>query len=146
MKTPTTAKKLMNKNLILITRWIGILPVAIASYFIVYAIMGICEGFATIDYDNNWWDNSLKYYLFPAIKGGVGAYCFVKLGVLCAPKYKKTIALILLILAILLTIGFILISFFLSHIKPMFEYVGNLVGCIIAYIQIKRHNNYEVFD
>ena len=117
-------------------RWIGVLPCAIASYFIIYGItkvLGHLSLLLSSDPDDYNW---ITKTTLPAFASGLGTYAYIKVGDYIAPKYKFATAIVLTIpMIILLSFTLYLQAAFRFRWDSLFEEVAGLVGLAYAFFE-----------
>ena len=121
-----------NKNKWLWLRWIGVLPVAIACYLLVFALLNI-PSFSWLGGKN---------ILFTGITSGISAFLYVFIGAYVAPTHHKKVAFILLI-----SIGCIICVSIYQLLKDSFtwsfviEIIGQMIGAIAAFFEVRKKEN-----
>lgn len=94
----------LNTNLGKTLRWVLVLPSALIGFFIPIIIVAIITVFISpfSPSDNYWWGWDVSVIIefiqqiFTAFFSSFfGGFCFIKAGVFVAPKFKKTVSLIL---------------------------------------------------
>lgn len=125
--------KKINNNWI---RWIGVLPAAVACYFIAYALIKLSDLISGRDEEGSY---SLAHLFVPLIASGAAGFYFVFTGTSIAPYYKRIVGLILLILVVLLSgMGVFLLIINGFKWDLFLETTGQIVGAAIAFNQIKE--------
>lgn len=124
----------MKQNIISALRWIAILPCAVASYFLGYALYKFL--FWVSDYLNQEENGWFKEYLTFIISGGVAGYAFVFISSQLAPVHKKNVALILLVLlAMCMGIG-VFAGILEKHTLSILEATSGVIGGVIGYFNV----------
>lgn len=127
---------MMKNNFIIVLRWVGVLPFAVASYLIGYAFYKLIFALQIwLDFGGNA-DSFLNKYFFAAFAAGIGGFLFVTFPSMLAPTGKKYVSLILLILLAMFMGIAVFAGILQEHALGILEGVASVVGAVIAYIQI----------
>ena len=117
----------MNGTFIKAVRWILVMPVSIAAYFIGYKLF--------------MWANAIAgmYFMaqFMSIFGcGFSAACFVMSGSYTAPYYKNVVSIVLATVGSMVSIYAIAMALNSNDVVwwELLQYVANVIGCIVGSI------------
>jgi hypothetical protein len=132
-------------NWVIILRWIGILPIAVAAFILGEKVAGLI----TLAFDRLISIVANPYYfrliIAPMFIGSASGYWFMLAGVFIAPKFREKVNSVLLIIAIVvMSMGLIgAIMRYVSWSKPnymigdMIEIVFVIIGSSMAYFSNK---------
>lgn len=123
-----------------IIRWVGIIPCSVVGYLLARAIFNIMIHFS--------WDDEYPFvmnYIVPLAITAFGGYYGMAIGIYIAPNQRNYVALGLLILYTMICGAVIVVYCFgyILSIGSLLEAIGQLAGCIIAYIKFSQ--NEELF-
>ena len=113
-------------------RWVLVLPAAIAAYFIGYKIfMWANNEFAGLYFLAN---------LMSIIGCGFSAACFVALGSLTAPFYRKVTSIVLATIGSMIGVSMIVLVFMSeeSGWLMIFQNVANIAGFVLGAVYISE--------
>lgn len=120
-----------------IIRWIGVLPIFVVAYFIVYLIVYLGQRFYA---DPDSW--AIKYFvpIFGSLMAGMFSIVYAAK---VAPSYKKYVAAILLGLMLMASGLLIYFSIYNEKYVNTLGIVASLVGNIIGFFICKEEINLE---
>ncbi|SOU87090.1 hypothetical protein [Tenacibaculum dicentrarchi] len=120
-----------------ILRWIGVLPIAVLSTFIINIIWSLLLLISPALYIE---DNFLWKLVFVDILSAVlSGASFVYFGVYIAPNFKKETALILtIIFGIMSGISFFAANFLTSEYFSNISIISGIVGAISCYFELLK--------
>jgi hypothetical protein len=122
------------KQIVYGLRWLAILPAAIATYLLAYALYKLLFWVSTYFSEDR--DGWFATYAAPGISAGAGGYFFVFVGYYIAPSFKKHNALVLMVIvAMLMGIG-TFVGVKAGHSISVIEALASVVGAIIGYFKI----------
>lgn len=119
----------MNKSIITVLRWVGVLPSAVISYFLIYAISKTI-GLSSIDDSND----ISAVFILPIVSSVLAVYAYITVGCILAPYYKFRTAIILAIPMACLLLFSLYLQVLRFHIPTFFELIGSFIGLIVAII------------
>lgn len=123
----------MNNTIINTLRWIGILPVAIITFTILFYVLQFVGSFIGLY-------NSLPWLLY-LITSVVSFSAAIVAGSITAPSKNKIVALALSILVVFIN-GFALYgNLSYQEYYGIIEVVGGIIGAIVGYFQSTNHIN-----
>ena len=117
-------------------RWIGILPIGVACYFLAHFLVKLVGSFSARSEEG---DFNLLHLFLPGIAVGIAAYAFVYIGTAISPSHKKIVGMILLIFVILFS-GMVLFVLIARGFEwdYFLEGLGQIIGGVIAFFQIDQ--------
>ena len=109
-----------------IVRWVLVLPAAIVAYFVGYKFFMWAN--------NEFVGLSFLMRLMSIIGCGFSAACFVGLGTITAPTYRKITSIVLATIGSMLSVWatFVMLSSDDTDWWGVFQNVANVVGCIVG--------------
>lgn len=121
----------MKQKLIVIIRWIGVLPCAIIACALAYLLANICQSFYA--------DEKSKYaiYVIPVASSLVSGLAFLYSGVITAPAYRKYVALILMVLLCVSSVIGGVLNVVDGEYFKLFKAIAALVGVVLAYFMFQ---------
>lgn len=97
-------------------------------------IIGFISAYLSAGDDYNW----ITHIAAPLIASGYAGYFYLKSGVYVAPKYKKTTAIILLVIMVSFLLFSTYLAISLRHWKTIVEVAGNVIGMTISFNRLKE--------
>lgn len=123
------------KNLIIILRWIAVLPTMIIANIITSLIVDFCIRF--------WGDpDSYSVLYYSPVAGALfSSIASVTVSASVAPKYKKTVAFIIMILLTLLGGIGIFLNFINHNYFELIKTIFSIAGCILGYFLVNNEES-----
>jgi hypothetical protein len=129
----------MKTTVINILRWIAIIPAALLSYFLGYALYKVIFWISDRLYSHE--DGWMALYITPAIAAGAAGYFFITSGHWLAPMHKRYAALGLLIIISMIMGIAVFTGAIYGQVMGIVESVASVVGAVIGYIQCLEDEN-----
>ena len=130
-------------------RWILVLPVAVASYWIVQLLVSILLYFADFVGESNW-PHSMNDLVCQITNSFAGPYAFVFTGTLMAPSRKNHSAITLATLGAVLVVGITLLGIITStHYSKALLIASAIIGLIgfcTACAQVAKDESVDAND
>ncbi|RYE57173.1 MAG: hypothetical protein EOP48_06400 [Sphingobacteriales bacterium] len=121
----------MNNPKLYWLRWVGILPCAVVCYLIAFFSVKLYD-FIFLRAEAG--DINLLHLIVPGLASGIAGYFFVYIGTAIAPNYRKIVALILMIIAVLVSgMGAFILIIYRFDWQVLLETLGQVVGAAIAF-------------
>lgn len=119
-------------------KWIGVLPVSILVYAVVFYSINIINYINKFFWTEDKWSMFYWFqYLIPIISNSCGAYFYVQTGSNFAPSHKKKTGFLLFILLFILTLISVVMRIIEKEYTELFTYFAMLISAFYAYKSIE---------
>jgi len=118
-------------KLIVILRWIGILPCAFLALLLAYLLMFI---FSQFPLNAGSW---MMVYILPVICAYISGFAYMTVGILVAPSHGRIVAIILSAILLIIFRMEIMSVFSSQEYLELVRYITTVAGSTIAWFSLK---------
>ena len=118
-------------KLIVILRWIGILPCAFLALLLAYLLMFI---FSQFPLNAGSW---MMVYILPVICAYISGFAYMTVGILVAPSHARIVAIILSAILLIIFRMEIMSVFSSKEYLELVRYITTVAGSTIAWFSLK---------
>ena len=119
------------EKLIIVLRWIGVLPCALLASLSAYLLMFL---FSRLSLNTDSW---LIVYILPLICSYISGFAFMTVGILLAPSHTRIVALILTATLLVILRMEIIPVFSSKEYLEFTRFITTVAGSTIAYFSLR---------